>query len=107
MTRDTTSDSLERALVTAAIARLRARVMAVIFGTISATGLFLATVWLVIRGGEQVGPHLGLLGNYFPGYTVTVPGAFIGALYAAALGGAVGWTIAYLYNTVSVQLSGE
>ena len=58
-------------LVRPAIARLRASVMAVVFALVGGTGLFLATVWLVVRGGPNVGVHLGLLANYFPGYSVT------------------------------------
>jgi hypothetical protein len=45
-----------------------------------------------------VGPHLGLLGNYFPGYTVTWFGALIGFFYAAAVGALIGWLVAWIYN---------
>ncbi|MEN8162198.1 MAG: hypothetical protein ABFS41_19160, partial [Myxococcota bacterium] len=68
----------EWALVEGAIARLRAGVLAATFGLGGGTGLALATLWLVIQGGEPVGPHLGLLANYFPGYTVTAPGVVVG-----------------------------
>ena len=87
-------------LIDRAVARLRASVMAVVFGLTSGTGLFVATVWLVIRGGETVGPTLGLLRNYFPGYSVTWPGAFVGFFYAALLGAAIGWAVAFIYNQV-------
>ena len=87
-------------LIDHAIARLRASVMAIVFGLTSATGLFLATAWLVIRGGPQVGATLGLLKHYLPGYTVTWPGAFIGFIYAALIGGAVGWAVAFIYNQI-------
>jgi hypothetical protein len=90
----------EWALINTAVARLRASVMAVVFGLTSGTGLFIATAWLVIRGGEQVGPTLGLLRHYFPGYSVTWPGAFIGFFYAAVLGGIVGWAVALIYNKI-------
>jgi hypothetical protein len=90
----------EWALINDAVARLRASVMAVVFGLTSGTGLFVATVWLVIRGGAQVGPTLGLLRNYLPGYSVTWPGAFIGFVYAAVLGSAVGWVVAFIYNRI-------
>ena len=61
-------------LINKTIARLRASVMAVVFGLVGGLGLFLATAWLLIQGGPGVGYHLSLLDNYFPGYTVTWPG---------------------------------
>lgn len=88
----------ERQLIQAAIARLRAGIMAIVFGMLGGVGLFLATAWLLIRGGTEVGPTLGLLANYFPGYEVTWPGALIGLLYGAVVGGIAGWTLALLYN---------
>jgi 4-hydroxybenzoate polyprenyltransferase len=90
----------EWALINHAVARLRAWVMAVVFGLTSGTGLFVATAWLVIRGGPQVGQTLGLLRHYFPGYSVSWSGAFLGFFYAAVVGGVVGWTIAYIYNQI-------
>ena len=87
-------------LIDRAVARLRASVMAVVFGLTSGTGLFVATVWLVVRGGATVGPTLGLLRSYFPGYSVTWPGAFVGFFYAALLGGAIGWIVAFIYNQI-------
>jgi len=88
-------------LLQASIARLRASVMAVVFGLAGGTGLFVATLWLVIRGGPTVGPHLGLLGQYFPGYTVTATGCFVGFFYGALVGGATGWSVARVYNRIA------
>ena len=90
----------EWALIDRAVASLRASVMAVVFGLTSGTGLFVATAWLVVRGGAQVGPTLGLLRNYFPGYSVTWMGAFVGFFYAALVGGLVGWVVAFIYNQI-------
>jgi hypothetical protein len=101
MTEETTNENLEHALFARSIARLRARVMAAVFATVSAAALFVATAWLVIRGGEQVGLHLGLIRNYFPGYSVTWGGACIGALYAGAIGMILGWAMAFIYNSIS------
>jgi hypothetical protein len=88
-----------------AIARLRADVMSLVFGIIGGTLLFLVTIWLVIRGptGGQatVGPHLGLLNQYFPGHEVTVLGSFIGFFYGALTGATIGWIMAFVYNTVA------
>ena len=93
----------ERLLLGRAIARLRGSIMALTFGTVGGTGLFLATAWLLIRGGDPVGPHLGLLGNYFPGYGVTWPGACLGFVYGAFTGGILGWSVAWIYNRVAAR----
>ena len=84
-----------------AIARLRASVMAIVFGLTGGVTLFLATAWLLILGGDTVGHHLSLLGNYFPGYSVTWPGSAVGFLYGALSGAACGWTVAWIYNLVA------
>ena len=65
-----------------------------------ATGLvlFLATLILVLKGGEVIGPRLQLLNQYFPGYSVTVPGAAVGLTYGFATGFVGGWGIAFLRN---------
>lgn len=81
-----------------AIARLRASVMAIVCGAMGGAAIFLATAWLLIRGGRVVGPHLGLLSNYFPGYSVTWPGAFIGFFWGALCGALAGWSVTWVYN---------
>jgi hypothetical protein len=67
-------------------------------GLLFGLGLFLATVVLVLKGGPNPGPHLGLLRIYFPGYSVTGLGSLIGFVYAFVVGYAVGRTIATIYN---------
>lgn len=67
-------------------------------GLLFGTGLFLATIILVLKGGPNPGPHLGLLRIYFPGYSVTWIGSFIGFVYAFVVGYAIGRTIATIYN---------
>jgi hypothetical protein len=87
-----------------AIARLRASIMSVVFGVVGGAALFLATIWLVVRGpaeGTVVGSNLRLLHFYFPGYDVTVLGSFIGLFYGALTGAAMGWVIAIVYNTIA------
>ena len=69
-------------------------------GFLAALGLFAATVVLVVRGGANVGAHLGLLSVYLPGYSVTWLGAFVGAAYMFFLGYGVGRTIATIYNRI-------
>ena len=66
-------------------------------GSVAGLLVFLATVWLVVKGGDVVGPNLSLLGQYSLGYAVTVKGAFIGFGYASVWGFLSGWLFAYLY----------
>jgi len=70
-------------------------------GFLAALVLFVATIALVVRGGERIGPHLSLLGVYLPGYSVTWKGAFIGAGYLFFIGYGAGRTIATIYNRVA------
>jgi hypothetical protein len=83
--------------------RLNARAWGISAGLLLGGGLFVATIFLVIRGGPNVGQHLGMLGVFFPGYSVTWPGAFIGFVYAFVLGYAVGRIIASVYNRLAFQ----
>lgn len=83
-----------------AFERVSAQGWGVALGTLVAMGLFFATVILVVRGGPNPGPHLGLLGQYFPGYDVTWPGAFLGALYGFVVGYGAGLTVGTLYNRI-------
>jgi uncharacterized membrane protein YccC len=93
--------SEERARIEAAVARMRAGILAVVFAMLGGTALFVATAWLLIKGGEIVGATLGLLGTYLPGYAVTWPGAVVALLYGAAIGGAAGWSLARIYNRLA------
>ncbi len=63
--------------------------------------LGLATLALVLEGGDPVGPHLALLGAYLPGYRVTAVGAGVGAAYGFAVGYLFGRALASLYNRFS------
>ena len=68
----------EREVVRRAFRKTSEQGWGLALGFVTALGLFVATVWLVVRGGPVVGPHLGLLSVYLPGYSVTWTGAFIG-----------------------------
>jgi hypothetical protein len=94
-------EQAQLALLRSAVARLRTSVMAVSFGLSGGSLLSLATAWLLVQGGEDVGSHLGLLSNYFPGYTVTWPGVAIGFFYGLVTGAVLGWLISSLYNRIA------
>lgn len=86
--------------VSHSVARIKAGVLALIFGFFGGAGLFAATAVLLIKGGTDVGKHLELLGHYFPGYHVSWGGAFVGMFYGALLGGLVGWVVGMIYNRI-------
>jgi protoporphyrinogen oxidase len=71
-------------------------------GVTSGLLLFLATLILVLRGGEVVGPTLTLLNRYFPGYSVTASGSIVVVVYGSLTGFVAGWCFAFLRNAVLV-----
>lgn len=90
-------DSEEEALHRA-ILRLNARAWGIAMGLLLGGTLFLATNILVLRGGPNVGAHLGLLAVYLPGYRVSFIGSLIGFVYAFVIGYGLGRLIGGLYN---------
>lgn len=78
--------------------RLNGVVLGLVLGLMFGFGIFIATIVLLIKGGEVVGPHLALLGQFFIGYQVTFAGSFIGFLYGLFFGFVIGYVIAGLYN---------
>ena len=98
-----TDGETARAHLQVTTARLRARVMSLVFGMVGGTGLFLMTIWLILRGGEDVGAHLSLLRHYFFGYSVTWTGAFVGFVYGALLGAVIGYVSSRIYNRLATH----
>jgi hypothetical protein len=91
----------ERLILQKQLARANEQGWGIAFGLLGGLTLFLATVVLVVKGGAHPGPHLNLLGVYFPGYRVSWPGAFIGFVYAFVVAYAIGRTVATLYNRLT------
>jgi protoporphyrinogen oxidase len=67
-------------------------------GAVAGLLLFVATLLLVLKGGETIGPNLGLLQQFFPWYTVTFFGSLMGLAYGFAAGFVAGWGFAVLRN---------
>jgi len=88
----------EQVDLNAAILRLNGRAWGIALGLLMGGGLFLATLFLVLKGGPDVGQHLNLLSVFFPGYQVTFLGSFIGFIYAFVVGYALGRVIGAIYN---------
>src|SRR6516225_3425600 len=85
--------------------RLNATVQAVVVGIVAGLAIFIATNWLILKGGHVgpdgarvIGPHLSLLGQFFVGYRVTFVGSLIGFAYAFILGFTVAYGVATIYN---------
>lgn len=85
-------------IVKTRLTRLNAVVSGIVTGVIFGVLIFIATNWLLLKGGQPVGPHLALLGQFFLGYTVSFGGSLIGLLYGFVTGFAMGYAVAFLYN---------
>ncbi len=89
--------TLEKIVMTR-ITRLNAVVSGLVTGVILGLAIFIMTNWLLIKGGEEVGPHLALLGQFFLGYTVSFWGSLAGLVYGFVTGFILGYAVAFLYN---------
>jgi hypothetical protein len=87
-------------LLERAVLRLNGNILGIVLGILGAIGIFVATNWLVLKGGDPVGPHLALLGQYFIGYRVSFVGSLVGMGYAFVVGYVVGRLIGGVYNLV-------
>ncbi len=87
-------------LLAQAVVRLNGHILGLVLGVLAGLGIFLATNILVLKGGDVVGPHLSLLGQFFIGYTVTFVGSLVGLAYGFVTGYVAGFIIATIYNLV-------
>lgn len=79
-----------------AFAPLHKRVLGTAIGLVFGLGVFAVTAVHVVL--QPPGPSLGILANYFYGYDVTWPGAFIGAWWGFVSGFVAGWFAAFVRN---------
>ncbi len=82
------------------ILRLNAKMLGLVIGILLGLAIFIITNWLVIKGGDSVGPHLGLLSQFFIGYRVSFLGSIIGFAYGFAVGTLSGSLIGWIYNRI-------
>ncbi len=87
-------------LIIQSLARLDSVALGISIGTLLGLVIFLATNFLIFKGGEQIGPRLALLNQYFIGYEVTVFGSFIGLIYGFLTGFIFGWLSATIRNII-------
>jgi protoporphyrinogen oxidase len=90
-------EAVERALARVFL-KLDGLAFGLSLGTFAGLFLFLATLILVLKGGDSVGPRLELLSQYFPGYSVTALGSLVGLFYGFITGFTGGWGFAFLRN---------
>ncbi len=91
----------EEELIQKAVIRLNEKLLGIVLGFLLGVLLFLMTNFLVLKGGPQVGPHLALLNQFFPGYRVTFLGSLIGFCYGFVVGFLVGIVLGAVYNKVA------
>jgi protoporphyrinogen oxidase len=71
-------------------------------GIVSGVLLFLATILILLQqSGTVANSNLSLLNQFFPGYSVTIPGSLLGLLYGFISGFVAGWLFAFLRNTAT------
>jgi len=85
---------------------LNSKAIGLVLGLVCGLFIFIVTNWLVIKGGDTVGPHLELLNQFFIGYRVTFFGSFIGFAYGFALGTLSGAMIGWIYNKIVLFRNG-
>ena len=73
-------------------------------GLLVGLALLVATNLLVLKGGADMGSHLGLLRVYFPGYSVSFVGSLIGFVYGFVVGYGIGRTIVAIYNRLTATM---
>lgn len=85
-------------LLVQAFARLDKVALGLAMGVLCGLVIFAATNFLLLKGGAVIGPNMGLLGQFFIGYSVTFVGSLIGLAYGFVNGFILGWLVAFLDN---------
>jgi hypothetical protein len=87
------------------ILRLNSQILGLILGLLFGLAIFIATNWLVLKGGTVnargqyvIGPHLQLLSQFFIGYKVSFLGSIVGFAYGFAIGTLSGALVGWIYN---------
>lgn len=94
------ASALPDELLIQTFAKIDRSALGVAVGVLSGAGIFLATNFLIFKGGARVGATIALLNNYFFGYSVTFAGSVVGLIYGFVAGFILGWLVAFLRNFV-------
>lgn len=87
-------------LIIQSLAKLDKTALGIAMGSVFGAVIFVATNLLILKGGDEIGPNLALLNNYFVGFEVTFAGSLVGLFYGFITGFILGWLIAFLRNAV-------
>lgn len=88
--------------------RVNTIIMAVAFAVLGGALLWLSTVILLVRGGQNVGLHLSLLSVFFPGYSVSWSGAWVGLIWGMVAGALSGFVLYWSYaRSLRERLEGQ
>ncbi|MGB7210121.1 MAG: hypothetical protein WBD27_15805 [Pyrinomonadaceae bacterium] len=85
-------------LIVQSLAKLDGKALGIAIGLFLGLAIFLATNFLLYKGGDVIGPNLALLGQFFIGFEVSFLGSLIGGIYGLISGFIIGWLIATLRN---------
>jgi hypothetical protein len=75
--------------------------LGIALGALLALHLMVSTSWLVVRGTAAQSPNAALLGQYLPGYTVSLTGGLIGAAELFAVMFVLSHVLAAIYNLIA------
>jgi hypothetical protein len=79
--------------------KLNVKALALTAGILWGATVFLATLWLLIRGYD--GTLISRLDHFYFGYSFSYPGAFVGLVWGFVDGTIVGAVFAWLYNKLA------
>ena len=80
--------------------RFNARILGLTAGTLAAVVIYIATQASIVKWGDDSGGYLGLLAIFFPGYSVSSIGAWVGAFWAFIYFGTCSWLSYRVYGKV-------
>ncbi len=92
-------ETLEDVLM-AAFARYDPLALGLAVAIVNGVGLFLTTVWVLLRAERGSTEMLALVGQYLLGYEVSWGGAVLGLIGAGVFGFVVGFAVAWLINLI-------
>jgi len=84
--------------------KLNKAALGIALGICWGASLVLATLWVRVVGGEEA---FEVLTRFYPGYSVTIPGALIGMIYGFIDGFIYGFFLAWLYNSMVARFPSE
>jgi hypothetical protein len=88
-----------RKILSEAFTKLDAVALGMGVGSVWGSAVCAATLILLLKGSNPVGPNLTLLGQFFPAYGVTWRGSVIGLIDGFVFGYIFGFSVACVRNT--------